>query len=200
MGMTYPIQPGISLEVLGKRWRWLLALGLLSVLGGLFAIFVPVAASISAAILAGWVLLVGAVAELMATFQAHTGGQRVKHGLVGLLCAIAGLYLLLFPVSGTITLTIVLVAYFFASGAVQLGAAFAEWDEGGRGWLALSGVVSIVLGILIWADLPSSAAWAIGLLLGINLLFGGWNLIFLAMAARRVLDARAARAVPITEP
>ena len=200
MGMTYPIEAGLSLEVLGKRWKWLLALGILSVTGGVLAILVPVAASISAAILAGWALLCGAVAELMATFHAHTGGQRVKHGLVGLLCAIAGLYLLLFPVSGTITLTIVLVAYFFASGAVQLATAFAEWGQGGRGWLALSGAVSIVLGILIWADLPSSAVWAIGLLLGINLLFGGWNLIFLAMAARRVMDARTGRAVPISEP
>jgi len=199
MGMTYPLEPGLSPEVLGKRWKWLVALGVLSVVGGLFAILVPVAASISAAILAGWALLFGAAAELTATFHAHTGGQRVKHGLVGLLCAIAGLYLLLFPVSGTITLTVVLVAYFFASGVVQLATAFAEWGQGGRAWLALSGVVSIVLGILIWADLPSSAAWAIGLLLGINLLFGGWNLIFLAMAARRVLDARTGRAVPISE-
>jgi uncharacterized membrane protein HdeD (DUF308 family) len=200
MGMTYPVQPGQSLEVLGTRWKWLRALGFLCVIGGLLAIFVPVAASISAAILAGWVLLFGAAAELMATFHGHTGGQRVKHGLVGLLYAIAGLYLLLFPVSGAITLTIVLVAYFFASAAVQLATAFAEWDQGGRGWLALSGLVSIVLGILIWADFPSSGAWAIGLLLGINLLFGGWNLIFLAMAARHALDARTGRAVPIAEP
>jgi|1186.fasta_scaffold64347_2 uncharacterized membrane protein HdeD (DUF308 family) len=174
-------------DELGRHWKWLMALGVLSLIGGIFAIFYPLIASISAAILCGWALLFGAVAQGMAAFRGRSGGERAKHGLLALLYAVAGLYLLLFPVSGTITLTVVLVAWLFATGVVQLIAAFQGWGVvRGAGWMILSGIVSIILGVLIWADLPSSATWAIGLLVGIELLFGGWDLIFLALAARSV--------------
>jgi uncharacterized membrane protein HdeD (DUF308 family) len=180
-------------DELGRNWKWLMALGVLSLIGGVFAIFYPLIASISAAILCGWALLFGAVAQGMAAFRGHSGGDRVKHGLLALLYAVAGLYLLLFPVSGTITLTVVLVAWLFATGVVQLIAAFQGWGAvRGSGWMILSGIVSIILGALIWADLPSSATWAIGLLVGIELLFGGWDLIFLALAARSIGHTAAA--------
>lgn len=112
-----------------------------------------------------------------------------KHVVLGCLYAAAGLYLLLLPVSGTITLTVVLVAFLFAGGVTRLITAWRAWGMEGTGWLAFAGVVSIALGILIWADLPSSATWAIGLLIGIELLFGGWDLIFLALLARRASEA-----------
>jgi uncharacterized membrane protein HdeD (DUF308 family) len=194
MSIRMPFR-GDIVDDLARRWKWLMALGVLSVIGGLFAILFPLIASISAAILCGWALLFGAVAQGMALFRARSGGEMAKHGLLALLYAIAGLYLLLFPVSGTITLTVVLVAWFFATGVVQLVAAYQGWGAApGMGWLAASGLISVILGVLIWADLPSSATWAIGLLVGIELLMGGWDLIFLALAARSALATGATTA------
>jgi uncharacterized membrane protein HdeD (DUF308 family) len=179
-----------------RRWRWFLALGVIALIGGVFAILVPVAASISAAILAGWALLFGAASRLFAVFHADRMSERVAHLALGLLYLVAGLYLLLFPVSGTITLTIVLVAYFLASGAVLLVSAAQTWGSDKTAWRVFLGLLSIVLGLLIWADLPSSATWAIGLLVGIQLLFAGTDLIFIALAARDLTEGsgRAARA------
>lgn len=175
---------GTFVQDANRHWKWLLALGVIALIGGLFAILVPVVASISAAILAGWALMFGAVSRLFAIFRADRTSERLTHLALGLLYLVAGLYLLLFPVSGTITLTIVLVAYFLASGTVQLVSAVQSWSGQNSAWRVFLGLLAIVLGLLIWADLPSSATWAIGLLIGIQLLFAGTDLISIALTAR----------------
>lgn len=187
---------GTVVQDVSRRWRWFLALGVIALIGGMFAILAPVAASISAAILAGWALLFGAVSRLFAGFRADRTSERITHLALGLLYLVTGLYLLLFPVSGTITLTIVLVAYFLASGAVLLVSAVQTWGSDSTAWRAFLGLLSIVLGVMLWADLPSSATWAIGLLLGIQLVFAGTDLIFIALAARGLTEGsdRTARA------
>jgi uncharacterized membrane protein HdeD (DUF308 family) len=185
----------IQAEV-SRHWRWFLALGVIALIGGVFAIVVPVAASISAAILAGWALLFGAVSRLFAVFHAHRASERLTHLALGVLYLVAGLYLLLFPVSGTITLTIVLVAYFLVSGAVLLASALQTWGRDTTVWRLVLGVVSIVLGVMIWTDLPSSAAWAIGLLIGIQLIFAGTDLIFIALASRGLNEGSGRTARP----
>jgi uncharacterized membrane protein HdeD (DUF308 family) len=179
-----------------RRWKWFLALGVIALIGGVFAILVPVAASISAAILAGWALLFGAVSRLLAGLRSDRTSERVTHLALGLLYLVAGLYLLLFPVSGTITLTIVLVAYFLASGAVLLVSAVQTWGSDTTAWRVFLGLISIALGVLIWADLPSSATWAIGLLIGIQLVFAGTDLVFIALAARNLTEGSERTAHP----
>lgn len=185
MSTTHGFGEGrLGQEEVSRRWRWFLALGVIALIGGVFAILMPVAASISAAILAGWALLFGAVSRLFAAFRAHRTSERLTHLALGLLYLVAGLYLLLFPVSGTITLTIVLVAYFLTSGAVLVASAVQTWRSDNTAWRIFLGLLSIVLGLMIWTDLPSSATWAIGLLIGIQLIFAGTDLIFIALAAR----------------
>jgi uncharacterized membrane protein HdeD (DUF308 family) len=190
MKMRETLMEPTSAEVIARRWKWLLAVGILSVIGGTFAIIVPLAASISATILVGWAMLFGAAAQLLAAIQEHATSDRIIHGLFALLYAAAGFYLLLFPVSGTITLTVVLVAFFFAAGVIRLFLAAQAWNEEGALWLAASGAIAIVLGILILVDFPSSAAWALGLIVGIELLLAGWQLIALALAARSAVSDR----------
>jgi uncharacterized membrane protein HdeD (DUF308 family) len=172
-----------------RRWKWLLAVGILSVLGGVFAILVPLAASISAAILVGWAMLFGAAAQWLAAWEERETRDRMIHALFGLLYTVAGLYLLLFPVSGTVTLTVVLVAFFFATGVIRLILAAQNRDDAGAVWMGLGGVLALVLGVLILADFPSSASWALGLLVGVELLFAGWQLIMLALLAREAREA-----------
>lgn len=105
-------------------------------------------------------------------------------GLEALLSLVAGLYILVAPLSGTVTLTFVLAVWFFATGVLSLTLAV-QWRGVPGAWMqAGSGVLSIVLGFLIAASLPSSAAWAIGLLVGINLIFWGVRVLVLARLLR----------------
>jgi uncharacterized membrane protein HdeD (DUF308 family) len=130
---------------------------------------VPVLASVVTAIFIGWVLLVAGVA--MAVYAVSR--RSVLRGVEALLTLIAGLYILVFPLSGTVTLTFVLTVWLLASGVVSLSRAL-QWRGAPEAWItALGGILSIVMGFLIAASLPSSASWAIGLLVGIDLIFWG---------------------------
>jgi uncharacterized membrane protein HdeD (DUF308 family) len=169
-------------EQIARHWKRFLVVGIACDIVGLFAVAVPILASISVAILAGWILLIGGGVQLV-----HGVRNRVWWYVLGAaLAIIAGALILLFPLEGTITLTVVLVAWFWASGATRL---VAWWETRGTpgSWMLLaSAILSIILGSLIWADLPSSAAWAIGLLVGIDLVFTGSSLIMAALTARRM--------------
>jgi uncharacterized membrane protein HdeD (DUF308 family) len=109
------------------------------------------------------------------------------------LYVVAGAYLAFFPLTGIITLTILLAALFIVEGGLEISMALRVRPHEGWGWLLLSGLVAVAVGLLIAFGLPSSAAWAIGLLAGINLISTGWGFLFLALAGRRTATAVATR-------
>jgi uncharacterized membrane protein HdeD (DUF308 family) len=168
---------------LSRARRWLLISGILALLVGVVAITVPIIASVTVAIFVGWVLVAGAI-----TMGIHAISNRATwRALEALLTLIAGLYILVLPLNGTVTLTFVLAVWFFASGVTRL---ILAWQGGDApdGWItALGGLLSVVLGFLIAASLPSSAAWAIGLLVGINLIFWGVRALAGAQLMKRYL-------------
>jgi uncharacterized membrane protein HdeD (DUF308 family) len=179
-------------EETARHWKLLLAIGVLCDLAGVWSIFVPIVASISVTVLVGWVLLFAGVVQFGhvlrrdPTWSWDTAWQL----LASLFTIVAGAWILIAPLTGAITLTVVLVAWFWALGVTRL---LAWWRMRGveRSWMiALNGAFSLVLGILIWADLPSSATWAIGLLVGIELLFAGSALIMTAFAGRQLARSR----------
>jgi uncharacterized membrane protein HdeD (DUF308 family) len=154
-----------------KRGRnWLYATGAVSMIAGALAIIIPAAASVTVAILIGWILLVVAAFALAHAWSVRAPGRGLRL-FNAVLMALAGLCLIVFPLTGTFTLTFFLAAWFLVTGAINLAAAFSQRDEPGALMLGLHGAVSLLLGILIVADLPSSAGWAIGLLVGVNLIF-----------------------------
>ena len=154
---------------LRKARKWLLISGILALTAGMIAIAVPIIASVTVAILIGWVLIFASV-----TMATHAWSSRsVWRALEALLTFVVGFYLLVFPLTGTVTLTFVLAVWFFASGVMQLTYAWQWRQTPGAGLAALGGALSIILGFLIAVNLPSSSAWAIGLLVGINLVFWG---------------------------
>jgi uncharacterized membrane protein HdeD (DUF308 family) len=153
-------------------------------LAGFFSIFAPIITSISVAIFVGWALLIGGVIQFAHVLRREAGWERAWRLLVALITALAGLSILLFPLTGTISLTVVLVVWLFVSGVMQLGAWWQERHVEGSWTLGLAGLASVILGALIWADLPSSAAWAIGLLVGIEFILYGMSLIMSAIAGR----------------
>jgi uncharacterized membrane protein HdeD (DUF308 family) len=179
-------------EESARHWKLLLAIGLLCEITGVFSIVVPIVASISAAVLVGWALLFAGVIQLghIVRRKLAWDWEVLWRLLVAVLTIVAGAWILIAPLTGTITLTVVLVVWLWAIGVTRL---LAWWRMLGmeHNWLnALSGAASLILGILIWADLPSSATWAIGLLVGIELLFAGAGLIMAAMAGRQLARTR----------
>ena len=162
--------PGwLTTQQIDRARRWLIVAGILALIIGLLSIAIPVIASVTIAVFVGWILVAAGL-----TLAIHAISHRAPfRALEALVTLVAGIYVLVFPLSGTVTLTFVLAVWFFASGTLSLAYAW-QWRGIPGAWMhALGGVVSVILGFLIAASLPSSAAWAIGLLVGINLVLWG---------------------------
>ncbi len=167
-----------------------MALGVIFLVVGIVAIVVPAAASVGVAIFLGWVLVFGAIVQLFSAFSVEGTASMVIRLVLAVLMAAAGIYLLVAPLKGTITLTVVLTVWFIATGIVRLFTAFRDRGTPAAGAMAVSGGVALILGILVALNLPSSASWALGLLVGLDFLCFGWVLLVLANAARKLRAAR----------
>ena len=169
-----------------EHWRVFLFEGILLVILGLAAMLVPPLASLAVTIFLGWLFLISGIAGLALTFWAR-GMPGFWWSLISaVLGIVAGIILLARPVQGTLTLTIVVGAYFLAEGVTTIMYALEHKRELSErwSWLLVAGVLDILIAVMIIVGLPGSAEWAIGLLVGINLLFGGASLIGMALAAR----------------
>ncbi len=172
-------------QAVADNGGWFLALGILLVVAGVAAIAFPLVSTIAAKISIGWIFLAAGLVIIIHAFSIQRWGGFLMELLLGVLYLIAGGWLAFFPFTGIITLTIVLAALFLFEGVVEVIMAVRARAHEGWVWLLLSGLVAVAVGVLIAAELPSSAAWAIGLLVGVNLLSTGISFIVLAMAGRR---------------
>jgi uncharacterized membrane protein HdeD (DUF308 family) len=169
-----------------EHWKAFLFEGILLVVLGLAAMIVPPLASLAVTIFLGWMFLISGIAGLALTFWARQMPGFWWSLVSAALALVAGLVLLARPVQGTLTLTIVVGAYFLAEGVASIMYALEHRRELSErwSWMLFAGIMDIVIAGLIISGLPGSALWAIGLLVGINLLFGGATLIGMALAAR----------------
>jgi uncharacterized membrane protein HdeD (DUF308 family) len=180
-------------QQVAAHWGWFLALGLVLVVAGIAAIAFPLLSTVAVKIALGWVFLVGGIVMIVHAFSASHWHGLIWEVLLGALYAVAGAYLAFFPLTGIITLTILLAALFIVEGGLEISLALRVRPHEGWGWLLVSGLIAVAVGLLIALGLPSSAAWAIGLLAGINLISTGWGFLFLALAGRRAAAAMATR-------
>ena len=169
-----------------EHWKAFLFEGILLSVIGLAAMIVPPLASLAVTIFLGWMFLVSGVAGLFVTYWARNMPGFWWSLISAALAVLAGGVLLARPMQGVLTLTIVIGAYFLAEGVTTIMYALEHRRElsGRWSWLLVAGVMDIIIAFFIIAGLPGSAGWAIGLLVGINLLFGGATLIGMALAAR----------------
>ena len=163
----------VRLDAEDSRRSMFVMSGLLAIAAGIGSILVPAVASVTTSILIGIVLLVTSVAIGIGALAVDGLGRKLLRGLVAVLTFAAGLYLLVAPLDGAFTLTVMLVIWFVAVGITRIATGLAELGVPGAGYTILAGGVSLVLGILIGSELPSSADWAIGLLVGIDFLIYG---------------------------
>jgi uncharacterized membrane protein HdeD (DUF308 family) len=171
-------------EGLARTWRALMLVGMLAIFVGCIAILVPAVASVGTAIFIGWVLLIVGAFLVAAAFTAHSMGTVLLRLVWALLTVIVGVWLIVEPHNGTLTLTLVLGLYFLFMGLTRIAVAFAARGQQSAGLVGLSGVAGLIVGILILAKFPSSADWAIGLLVGIDLIFAGWTLTSVALVGK----------------
>ncbi len=163
---------------------WSIAISLLIILAGILAIGLPVLAGIAVNLVVAWLLLFCGVAHLVFGWHLRGAGGAIWQFLLGVLYIVIGVYLLMHPVAGLVTLTLALAIYLFIEGVLELILAFQT--QTGRGWLLLDGIVTLVLAILIWRTWPSSTEWVLGTLVGISMIFSGMSRLMLSLAARHV--------------
>jgi uncharacterized membrane protein HdeD (DUF308 family) len=183
MEMSASIDPEIR-EGLARSWKGLMAVGVLAILVGCVAIVVPAVASVGTAIFVGWILVIAGAFLVAGAFTAHAIGTVVLRLIWAALTVLVGVYLIAEPHNGTLTLTLVLGIYFLFMGLTRVAVAFAGRGQPNAGLVGLSGVAGLLIGILILAKFPSSADWAIGLLVGIDLIFAGWTLTSVALLGK----------------
>ena len=170
-----------------EHWKLFLIEGIVLVVLGVLAIIIPPLATLAVAIFIGWLFLISGVAGLITTFGARHAPGFWWSLFSAVLAIAAGLVLLAWPVSGAISLTLLLIVFFFIEGVASIMYALEHKAEltGQWGWMMFSGIIDLILGVIILIGLPGTAAWALGLLVGINMLFGGSALIAIALHARK---------------
>jgi len=172
--------------VVKKAAGWFIAIAILFILLGIFAIAEPFAAGLGVTLLVGWLLVIGAIMHFIAAFK----GGGVKHViwqvLVGIVYLIGGGYFLTHTIMAVGTLTLLLAGVILAEGVLELLAFFRQRAAGGSAWMLVNALVTLLLGALIWFHWPSSSVWAIGTLVGVNLLMTGFSRLMLGLAARKL--------------
>ena len=173
------------IEAVRAHWKLLLIEGILMIVLGLLAVALPIISTLAVTILVGWLFVIGGIFRLIASIRTRTRPGFWWSLLTSVLEIVAGVLLLVQPIQGMLTLTIVLIALFILEGiatitlALRFRGRIQNW-----GWTLLSGIIDLVLAFLIWAGWPATAAWAIGLLVGINMAFLGFSVVMIALGAR----------------
>jgi uncharacterized membrane protein HdeD (DUF308 family) len=173
---------------LHEHWVLFLVEGIMLVILGLAAIVIPPIATLAVEILFGWLFLISGITGLITTFwmrQAPGFWWSLVSAILGIA---AGIVLLLWPLSGILSLTLILIVFFVIEGVASIMFALEHKRElsGRWGWILVSGAIDLILAAIVFAGLPGTAAWAMGLLVGINMVFGGSALIAMALHAREI--------------
>jgi uncharacterized membrane protein HdeD (DUF308 family) len=155
---------------------------------GTFGLFQPVIYTLATVILYGALLLVGGAAGIVTAFRLDNWKGRLAAIVLSILYLVAGAIMLLHPVLGALSLTLVVGAFLLASGLIKIWMGFSHRKQSGWGWLVASGVLSLLLAILIYAQFPGSGLWVLGLFLAIELIFDGWGVMMLAFVLQAIKE------------
>jgi uncharacterized membrane protein HdeD (DUF308 family) len=179
-----PFVPSTGIEEVRKHSTWFLVLGIALVILGMIAIGWAVATTIVSVIFLGWLLIIGGVLHVIHGFKHRPWSGFFINLLAGVLYAVAGFVMVANPALAAVTLTLLIAMILIVAGLFRLFVAFSTPLDH-RGWLILNGVVSILLGVMIWRSWPVSGLWVIGMFVGIDMIFDGWTEIMLALSVRR---------------
>ena len=182
-----PEAPAAVRRWMHDHWGVFLAEGIVLDLLGLAAISLPPLAGLASTLILGWILIVAGIAGLLSTSRSRQAPGFGWSLLSAAAALIAGLLLVWNPLAGLVTLTYVLAAYFLVDGVFAVVMALAHRREfsGRWEWMLLNGIIDLILAAIILSGMPGDVAWVLGLLVGIDLVFGGMSLIMMALASRK---------------
>jgi uncharacterized membrane protein HdeD (DUF308 family) len=182
-----PIAAG--LDEIHYTWGWVLALGMGLVITGAICILAASTATLVTVLVFGWLLLIGAAISLVHAFQSRTSGSFFLHLMSVLLRGVTGFLLVRYPSAGAVSLTLVLASFFIVGGVFRaVGCAALQVPR--WGWGALSGIISVALGIVMLLQLPTLSIWFIGLAIGVDMIFDGVGLAAMGLALHHLPGGR----------
>jgi uncharacterized membrane protein HdeD (DUF308 family) len=176
--------PG-PLQVSKKITGWYIAAAVLFIVLGIFAIIEPAVAGLGLTLLVAWLLIISGVTHLIGAFKGGGAKQVIYQVLIGLLYAIGGFYCLTHPFLAISTFTLMLAVVVLAGGILEIISYLRLKGDAASEWLLFNGIVSLLLGGMIWFHWPSSSVWAIGMLIGAKLLMTGVTRLMFGLATRR---------------
>jgi len=165
---------------------WVMAMAVVFIILGVLAIIEPMVAGLAIALLVGWLLIAGGVAHVVSAFSGGGAGRVIWQILLAVVYLVGGFYFITHPLLALGTLTLYLALILLVEAVVEILTYFQTRALGGSGWQLVNGVVTLLLGLMIWSQFPSSAVWAIGTLIGVNLLMTGISRFMIASAARQL--------------
>ncbi len=175
----------IGVEELKKKWGWFLALGVLLIVVGTIALGSAFLMTVFSMVLLGWLMVFGGILEAVHAFACKKWSGFFIDLLTGLLYLVVGFMILANPAATAEVLTLLIAVFLIFGGifrvVLSIGVQYQNW-----GWLLLHGVISVVLGVLIWRQWPESGFWVIGMFVGIDMIFNGWTLVMLSLAAKNM--------------
>jgi uncharacterized membrane protein HdeD (DUF308 family) len=178
---------GSVLKAAHRFSGWLIVAAILFIVLGVFAIIEPAVAGLGVALLVGWLFVFGGVSHLISAFEGGGTRRVLFQILAGVVFLIGGYYLLTHPLLGLGTLTLLLAAVILAAGVCEIITYFRLKGEQASGWMLFNGIVALLLGGMIWVHWPSSSVWAIGTLVGVNLLLTGITRLMVGLTGRRLI-------------
>lgn len=185
--MTEQSVTGVFKEATGMSIGWAIVMIVL----GFLAVFLPLTTGLAVSILVGWIIVFGGFTYLAHAFAAQGAGGFLWRMLIGIVYIVGGGYLAFHPGLTLESLTLVVAAIFFIEGVVEIVVFFQFRTLPGAGWILFDGIVTLLLAYVIWHPWPSSATWAIGTLVGINLIVSGVTRLMYSVSARQTLKAMA---------
>ncbi len=164
---------------------------ILLIIFGFLAIALPFATSWGVVVIIAWLIVFSGGFQFIHAFQSHGAGHIIWKLLVAIVYLIVGIYFLLHPLLGVAAFTLALAIFFVVEGIFDLVFYFRQRGAPGAGWMLFDGIVTLILGLLVWRQWPSSSLWVIGTLVGISMIFTGTTRLMLSLSARRLTHSTA---------
>ena len=170
---------------------WSIVWGVLLIIFGMLAIGSPFLAAVAVSGFIAWLIIFAGVVHVILAFHAHGAGSLIWKLLVGLAYLFFGGYLILHPLLGVASLTLVLASLFLIEGVLNIILFFKMRSVGGSSWVLFDGIITLLLGLMIYMQWPSSSAWAIGTLVGVSMIISGVTRVMLSLVVRKAVAATA---------
>jgi uncharacterized membrane protein HdeD (DUF308 family) len=172
-------------EVVRHASTWSVVWGVLLIVAGMLAIGSPFLAALAVTGLIGWLIIFTGAIHIVMAFHSHGAGSIIWKLLIGIAYMCFGTYLVVRPVIGVASLTLLLASLFLIEGILNIVLFFKMRSMRGSSWMLIDGIITLLLGLMIYLQWPSSSAWAIGIFVGVSMILSGVSRVMLSLAARK---------------